>query len=115
MKNNALFILVLIANCFLSAFSQTLLKKASLKDYSSFIRSYLNVLVICGYGLFFLVLYVNVFLLRVLPLSVVNPIAETLPIVLSFFAGRLFFKEKITAWKIIGMILVLSGILIIII
>ena len=113
MNNNFLLILILIANCFLSAFSQVLLKKASLKDYSSFIRSYLNVLVICGYGLFFLVLCVNVFLLRVLPLSVVNPIAEALPIVLSILAGRVLFGERITKRQIYGELLIVIGIVII--
>lgn len=112
MKNSWLFAALLIANCVLSAFSQTLLKKAALKDYGSFVRAYLNPLVVCGYGLFFAVLCLNVFLLKFLPMTVVSPVSETLPIALSFVSGRLFFNEKITAWKIAGMILIASGIVV---
>lgn len=105
-----LLIIVMIANCFLSAFSQALLKKSALKEYSSPIRSYLNALVICGYGLFFVVLCVNVFLLKFLPLSVVSPVTEILPIGLSFVAGRLLFRESFPLRKIIGSVLIFAGI-----
>lgn len=108
-----LYVLILVANCVLSAFSQVLLKKASLKEYGSALRQYLNALVICGYGLFFVVLMVNVYLLRFLPLSVLNPVAETLPIVLSFVSGRLLFGERITVWKIIGGGLIMLGMIVI--
>lgn len=109
MDERVLYILVLIINCFISAFSQVLLKKASLKDYGSFLKQYLNAYVILGYGLFFVVLFLNVYLLRKLPLAVVSPVGESLPIVLSFVSGRLIFNEKFSARKINGTVVILLG------
>ena len=115
MKNKWIFIAILIVNCFLSAFSQVLLKKASIKKYRSVIWSYLNPLVISGYGLFFIVLCTNVFLLKFLPLSVVNPVTETLPVVLSFLFGYLIFGESISVRKILGLFFIVIGIAVILI
>lgn len=116
MTEHKLFlIIVLILNCFISAFSQVLLKKASLKNYDSFFRQYLNPYVIIGYGVFFIVLCVNIFMLKYLPLSVVNPVAEALPIVLSFVAGKLVFNEKISKFTVAGAVLIICGIVLILI
>ena len=110
MSAKIFYIIILVVNCFLSAFSQVLLKKASLKNYGSFLRQYLNPLVISGYGLFFVVLCVNIFLLRYLPLSIENSVCESLPMILSFVFGRIVFNETLYANSIIGGILVLIGI-----
>ena len=114
-SEKSMYVMILLVNCMLSAFSQILLKKASLKIYGSTVRQYLNAFVISGYGLFFVVLAVNVWLLRFLPLSVLNSVAETLPILLSFASGRLLFGEQITVWKIIGGTLVILGMIVILI
>ena len=109
MAENIFYTLILIMNCFISAFSQVLLKKASLRDYKSFIRQYFNLYVLFGYGLFFLVLFVNVILLRKLPLTVVSPVGESLSIVLSFLSGWFIFKEKLSTRKVIGAVVILFG------
>ena len=114
-SEKSMYILILLANCVISAFSQILLKKASLKSYGSTVRQYLNALVILGYGLFFVVLALNVWLLRFLPLSVLNPVAETLPILLSFASGRLLFGEQITIWKLLSGALVVAGMAVILV
>ncbi len=108
-----MYMMLLIANCILSAFSQFLLKKASAKNYQPILRQYLNALVICGYGLFFVVLAINVYLLRFLPVSVLNPVAESLPIMLSFASGKFFFDEKISVFQLLGGILIIFGIIVI--
>lgn len=115
MKNNYIFIILLVLNCIISAFSQVLLKKSSLKNYSSFIRQYLNLYVITGYGLFFLVLIVNIYLLRFIPVTISGAISESLPLVFSFVTGFIFFKEKITKWKLIGGFCIIIGIILILI
>lgn len=115
MGNKWIFILFLIANCFLSAFSQVLLKKAALKTESSLVRQYLNLYVMCGYAFFFVVLCVNVFLLKHLPLSVLNPVAEALPIALSFVVGWLFFGENLSKRKICGGVLIVAGIVVVVV
>lgn len=116
MVNHKLFcILILVLNCCISSFSQILLKKSSLRSYDSVIKEYLNPYVIIGYGLFFVVLLVNVLLLKYLPIAIVNPVGETLPIVLAFFSGMLFFNEEFTFQKVLGIIIIISGIIVILI
>lgn len=115
MNDRILYILILIINCFASAISQILLKKAAQKNYDSFINQYLNIYVVFGYSIFFIVVVVNIYLLKVLPLIILNPIGEALPIILSFISGKVFFAEKFTLKKILGMIFVLLGIVFIII
>lgn len=115
MNDRILYILILIINCFASAISQILLKKAAQKNYDSFINQYLNIYVVFGHSIFFIVVVVNIYLLKVLPLIILNPIGEALPIILSFISGKVFFAEKFTLKKILGMIFVLLGIVFIII
>lgn len=115
MNNRILYILILVINCFASAISQVLLKKAAQKNYDLFIKQYLNTYVVFGYLIFFIVVIVNIFLLKVLPLVILNPIGEALPIILSFISGKIFFAEKFTLKKILGMIFILFGIVFIII
>ena len=84
---------IMIFSGMLSAFSQVLLKKASMHKYESFLKQYLNPYVVCGYGLFFVVLLVNIYLLRHIPITVTSAISESLPLVLSFVTGRIFFED----------------------
>lgn len=71
--------------------------------------------VISSYLLFFLVIIINVFLLRYLPISIVNPIAEVLPIILSFVSGIIFFEEKLSKVKILGITVIIAGLFIILV
>ena len=81
------------------------------KEHSSFWRQYLNVRVIIAYMMYILVVVLNIFLLRYIPLVVAMPINGTLPFILSIFFGRIFFHEKITARKIVGSLLIIAGII----
>lgn len=110
-----LFLLLLLGNCIASAFSQFLLKRASEKQYDSFVSQYLNVQVIFAYSLFFAVVIVNTYLLRFLPLVIVNPVAESVPVVLSVISGKLFFKENISAVKFVGIFIVLCGVVLMVV
>lgn len=114
MKAEYLYVVLLFCGCFVSAFAQVLLKKAALKSYPSFLRRYLNVYVFCGYALFCAVLMANVWLMKFLPLSVCSAVSESLPLVLSFFTGRFFFGEAVTRQKVIGGILIVSGIVLVV-
>lgn len=108
-------LLILIINCIISAYSQILLKKAARREYSSFVFQYLNMYVISSYLFFFLVIIINVFLLRYLPISIVNPIAEVLPIIFSFISGIIFFEEKLSKVKILGITVIIAGLFIILV
>lgn len=115
MSSKIIYILLLVGNCIISAISQILLKKAALKEYTSFIRQYLNINVIFAYALFFAVVILNTYILKFLPLTVVNPLSESLPYVFSIVSGGIFFSEKITLRKIIGALFIITGILVVVV
>lgn len=114
MSNRILYILLLLVTCLISAVSQVMLKKAAQSEYKSFIWQYLNVRVVTAYVLFFFVLVANTFILKYIPMMVMNPIAETLPYILSIFFGYFFFNEKITIRKICGAIIIICGIVVLV-
>ena len=113
--NRWIYILILVAGCFVSAFSQVLLKQASQKEYSKPIFQYFNWRVILGYFMFAGVVCLNIFLLKHIPMAVQNCVCESLPLVLSFIFGRIFFKEKISIWMIIGTVLIIAGLIVILV
>ncbi len=93
----------------LSAMSQMLLKKAAKTDYSSPVREYLNVWVIGGYGLLVLSMLSVVFACRGLEMKNV-PVIESLGFPLVMLLGRVFYGEKLTKNKLIGMGLIMLGV-----
>ena len=115
MSDKLKYIALLLLICFISAFSQVLLKKASLREYKSFIHQYLNLYVIEGYGLFLFVLVVDIFILRHLPIVICSVFAEATPLVFSLFTGKIIFGEKIQKRKLLGGIIIITGIIIILI
>ncbi len=105
------FFLIMIFSELLAATSQVLLKKSAQKEYPNFIREYLNILVITGYGLLVLSIIVGIFCYKVLGyLGVV--VMEPIAYIMVMFFSRVIFKEKITVNKIIGMCLIIGGIVI---
>lgn len=104
-----LSILILILSVIIASFAQILLKKSAARVYSSPIREYLNVYVICGYGMMFLSMFITVLAYRGLDFSNV-PVIESLGYVVVMLLSYLFFKEKITRRKLLGMAVILLGI-----
>ncbi len=115
MNKYFIFIIFLIFSCLISAISQVLLKKSAQKQYNSFFKQYFNAYVIIAYLLFFIVVFANTYILRIIPMTIVNPIAETLPYIFSIIFGFFFFNEKITIRKILGSIIIIFGIIVLII
>lgn len=107
-------IVALFLLCCLSAVSQVFLKKASQKEYMSFLLQYLTPYVFIGYGLLFFVLIANIYLLRFIPVSVSSTISESIPLILSLGTGKLFFHETITVSGLIGVLFVIAGIILVI-
>ena len=97
-----------------SAFANVLLKKAALHNYNSFVKRYINIYCIFGYGILLLMLFCGVFLLRFIPFYVGAIVGEPLGLILSFVNGRIFFGEKITRNKLIGGILIFCGIILVV-
>ena len=54
-----IYVAVLLVSQVIASFSQVLLKKSSQKEYPNRIREYLNVLVIAGYGMMFISLFLT--------------------------------------------------------
>ncbi len=105
--NSSLMILVL--SVFIASFSQILLKKSAGKVYSSSLREYLNLYVICGYGMMFLSMFLTVLAYRGLDFSNV-PVVESLGYVIVMFLGYLFFGERVPKRKLLGVMVILCGI-----
>ena len=93
----------------LSAASQMLLKRAAKTSYPNPIREYLNVWVIGGYGLLVLSMLTVIFACRGLEVKYI-PVLESLGFPLVMLLGRLFYGEKLTKNKLLGMGLILLGI-----
>lgn len=99
-----LFISVII-----SAYSQILLKKSAQKTYKSFLQEYINPYVICGYGIFFIAVFLDMLGLRKVPVSYI-PIIESSSYVFIIIFSRIFLGEKINRRKAVAISAILLGI-----
>ena len=100
---------VLVLSVLIASFSQILLKKSAQKTYPSVIREYLNVYVICGYGMMFLSMFLTIIAYSGMEFTNVQIVEATgyiMVLILSYF----FFHEKITGRKVLGMIFIFAGI-----
>lgn len=107
---NGYYALGILSVC-IAAFSQILLKKGAMKQYDSFIREYLNVFVISGYFLMFGSVLLTMIAYRGLDFMNV-PVLEAIGYVLVPVLSRLFFKEKLTGKKQLGIACILAGIVV---
>ena len=104
-----LHMIVLLISVLIASFSQILLKKSAEKTYSSWLREYLNVYVICGYGMMFISMFMTIIAYGGMEFTHVQIIEATgyiMVLILSYF----FFKEKITKKKLLGMLFIFAGI-----
>ena len=104
-----LFVLFLIFSNFIGAVSQVLLKKSALEEHKSFIFEYLNVKVILAYTLFFCAVFIDLYALKVVPISFV-PIIEASSYIFAIILSRIFFKDKINLLQCIAIALIITGI-----
>lgn len=105
------YLIILIVSVTIASFAQVLLKKSAEKTYASPLREYLNLYVICGYGLMFLSMFMTIASYSGLDFTNV-PVIESLGYVMVMFLSYFFFKEKITKRKLFGMVIILAGIFI---
>ena len=105
------YLILMIIVELIASSSQILLKKSAGRKYSSFLKEYLNILVIAGYGMLAVSMLISIICyggLGYMNVVVMEPIGY----ILVMFMSRIVFKEKITPRKISGMILLLAGILV---
>lgn len=105
------YALLIVLGTFISSVSQVILKKASSKKYDSVIREYLNLPVISAYFIFFLATLLSLLAYKGIPLSM-GPVLEATSYFFVTFFGITIFKEKLSARKIIALVLIISGIVI---
>ncbi len=94
-----------------ASFSQVLLKKGAMKEYSSFVKEYLNVWVITGYFMMFVSVFLTMIVYRGMNFMNV-PVLESVGYVLVPILSYFFFKEALTRRKILGIVCILTGIII---
>lgn len=112
MNNQILcYSLLIILGTFIASISQAMLKKAAQKHYNHLLKEYLNPLVIFAYLLFFSTTLLSVIAYKVVPLSY-GPILEATSYIYVTVFGVKLFNEKINGRKIIGMILIITGIVV---
>ncbi len=102
---------VFLCSVLISSISQILLKKSADKTYDSRLKEYLNPLVIIAYAMFFCSMMITMYCYKYVDVSA-GPIFESAGYIFVGVLGYIFLKEKFTAKKIIGMLLILLGIVI---
>ena len=101
----------MLGGTFFTAVSQILLKQSSNIKYENKIREYLNFRVILSYVMFFLILLLNTWCYTKVEMRY-GPVIDTAAYVFVLILSRLILKEKITKGKILGNLIIITGILI---
>ena len=109
MAESWIYVLAMLGAVCLAAASQMLLKRAAKTAWPNAVREYLNVWVVGGYGLLVLSMLSVIFACRGLEVKNI-PVLESLGFPLVMLLGRVFYGEKLTRGKVIGMGLILLGI-----
>lgn len=111
MNSSFLGYVLLVSSVLIASISQIILKKASMEEYSSFIKEYLNLKVIVGYGLMVLSTILTIFAFKSLDYKN-GPIIESIGYIMVMILSKIFLKEAITKKKVIGNSLIILGIVI---
>lgn len=102
---------LILIGTFISAISQVMLKKASMRHYDSAIREYMNPLVISAYLMFVGTTFLSIFAYREIPLSL-GPVLEASSYVYVTIFGVKIFGEKISLKKVIALAFIIIGIIV---
>ncbi|MDO5701859.1 MAG: EamA family transporter [Lachnospiraceae bacterium] len=104
------WVLLFVLSATIAAFAQMLLKKSATEKHDSVIGEYLNWKVIVGYGLMFLGMLLGVVGYSKGVQIKSAAVTESIGIVEVAVLSDIFFGEKLTKRKIIGIGLILAGI-----
>lgn len=111
MNELLLYIGIFLASTFVSSISQIMLKLSSKKQYNSRIEEYVNPLVITAYALFFGCTFLTMYALKVVPLSMAA-ILETSGYIFVTVLSRIFLQEQISRQKLMGLMVIVTGLVI---
>lgn len=101
----------LLLGIFISAMSQIMLKKATLKKYDSIFKEYLNPLVIFSYGLYVVTTVLTVVAYKEIPLSL-GMVLETTGYFYVTVLGVVILGEKLNMKKVVSLLMIIVGIMI---
>ncbi|MBR3464680.1 MAG: EamA family transporter [Clostridiales bacterium] len=102
---------VLVFGVFISSISQILLKKSANKKHGSFIKEYLNPIVIVSYMIFFCATFMSIYAYKGIPLSM-GPVLDSSGYIFVTVLSAIFLKEKPTPKKVIALLIIITGIVI---
>ena len=105
------YALLMVFSAFIAAVSQMLLKRSALKKYKNIILEYFNPHVIVGYGLLVATLFINIVAYTGIEYKLGAILATTSYLFVMIF-GKIFFNEKITIKKVVGISLIILGIVV---
>jgi drug/metabolite transporter (DMT)-like permease len=101
----------MIASVVIASFSQILLKTSAARKHESFIKEYLNVRVIAGYGMLVVSTLLTILAFRGMEYKN-GPVIESAGFILVMLLSRWILKEKITLRKVLGNALIVIGIVV---
>lgn len=110
-KTTILYSSLILIGTFISAISQVMLKKATVKKYASKLKEYLNPLVFFAYVMFVGTTFLSILAYKGIPLSM-GPVLEATSYIYVTFFGITIFKEKFNIKKGIALILIITGIVV---
>ena len=105
------YVIVMIVSAFIASFSQILLKISAGKKHENVIREYVNPLVIGGYVMLVVSMLLGIVCYKHMDYMQVV-ILEPIGYIIVMFLSRIFFREKITKRKVLGMLFILAGIIV---
>ena len=110
-KTVLLYSCVLLLGVFISAISQVILKKASMKKHDSVIKEYFKPFVIFAYVLFVGTTFLSILAYKGIPLSM-GPILEATSYIYVTIFGVTIFKEKMNSKKVVALGMIIVGIVV---
>lgn len=105
-----LYICLFVLCVFISSCAQIVLKRAAMKERRG-MKAYLNIEVVCGYGIFLGITICTTYLYRYIELSV-GSLLDSLGYVFVVILSVIFLNERMNKRKFFGMCLIFVGVLI---
>lgn len=105
------FYILMGGGVLVSSVAQILLKNSAQIERESFVKEYLNKLVVTGYLMLFASMCIGIVAYRVVPLKY-GAIIESLGYVFVMLLSAFFLKEKITRKKLIGNLIIILGVIV---
>jgi len=103
------YYILFVFNVLFAVGAQILLKTSANKKYDNMVKEYLNPLVVSAYCIFVLNTLISIYCYKFLELKQ-GGVLQMFSYIFVLILDRLIFKQRITSKRLIGMLLILSGI-----